>query len=216
MAQKTYTTEELLKKKTYTTEEIWGTEKSTQSTKLTLKDFREIYPEYNDLDDLTFATKLTARYPRYSYLLEEVRHPSPIKTPLPQNSSDYTALLIIGIVLLILLILFGGKLIRAVIATLRRMTKQVFQTTIIWLMGIGISIISFKVLTRWRYCKYPFYYLVTNALPILIFGGLCLFASRRPKEIKWLMWIAIIILLIIEFFLIIQSVPSPITRRVPF
>lgn len=181
LAQKTYTTEELLREEARTTEPV----KKSNVLKW-LEDYESTTPEPT------------------------------IKTPLPPNSSDYTALLIIGIVLLILLILFGGKLIRAITATLRKMTKQVFQTTIIWLMGIGISIISFKVLTRWRYCKYPFYYLVTNALPILIFGGLCLFASRRPKEIKWLMWIAIIILLIIEFFLIIQSVPSPITRRVPF
>lgn len=82
------------------------------------------------------------------------------------------------------------------------MTKRTFQTIIIWLIGIGIFVISCGILPHWRRLKYPFYYLIVNSLPILIFGGLCLFTSKQSsREIRWLMWIAIIILLIIEFSL---------------
>ena len=38
-----------------------------------LENFRRKYPQYNDLDDLTLATKLAAKYPQYSDLVEKVK-----------------------------------------------------------------------------------------------------------------------------------------------
>ena len=38
-----------------------------------LKKFREKYPEYNDIDDLTLVTKLARKYPQYNDLLEKVK-----------------------------------------------------------------------------------------------------------------------------------------------
>jgi len=35
--------------------------------------FREKYPEYNDIDDLTLVTKLARKYPQYNDLLEKVK-----------------------------------------------------------------------------------------------------------------------------------------------
>ncbi len=49
-----------------------------------LEKFRQKYPEYNDMDDLTLATKLVEKYPEYSDLLDKVK--TPIAKNIPQES----------------------------------------------------------------------------------------------------------------------------------